>query len=54
VTAESTDYEGTTILRRVRSAILLVVLLVVIGAAAAGTLGMVIVAATSFLDHALG
>ena len=54
MTAESTDYEGTTMLGRVRSAVLLVALLVVIGAAAAGILGVVILAATSFLDHALG
>lgn len=52
--AESSEYDGTTWLRRVRSAILLAVLVVVLGTIAAGILGVVIVAGTSLIDHALG
>ena len=48
--AESTEYEGTTLVRRVRSAFLIVVL----GALAAGILGVLIVAGTSLIDRALG
>jgi hypothetical protein len=54
VTVETTDYEGTTMLRRLRSAALLVVLLVVIGVATAGIVGLATVVVSSFLDHTLG
>jgi hypothetical protein len=51
---ENTEYERTTWPRRVRSAVLLAVFVGVLGAAAAGILGVLIVAGTSFIDHALG
>lgn len=52
--ADNTQYDGTSLLRRVRSAILLAALVVVLGAAAAGILGVLIVVGTSLIDHALG
>lgn len=52
--AEPIEYEATGWLRRTRSALLLVVLVVVLGAVAAGVLGVLVVALTSLVDHALG
>ncbi len=52
--AEPIEHEGTSLARRVRSAVLLVLLVVTIGLVAAATVGVTAVALTSLLDQALG
>ncbi len=53
MTAESTDYEGTSLLRRMRAIVLLAVLVVALGVVLAATLGVTIVGVTSLVNHAL-
>lgn len=52
--AESVEYEGIGWSRRLRSAVLLLLLVGVLGAAAAAVLGVLVVALSSLIDHALG
>jgi integral membrane sensor domain MASE1 len=52
--AETTEYEDTTWLQRIRSTVLLLLLTAVLGAVTAGIIGVLVVAGASLIDHALG
>lgn len=52
--AERIDQHDIPWTRRLRSAVLLVLLVVGLGTVAAATLGVLAVALTSLVDHALG
>jgi len=54
MTAEIVEYEPPTRLQRLRAGLALLGLIVVLGTLAAATLGGIVVAGVSLIDHALG